>query len=244
MLAQVTLLTAGIAGAAVLAVYSSELATTGFLIPRTVPATAVLFSEPDVQVPRTSISRQDSYASSHGHNACPRPIISLGYKIKTAKGRLSRIPALNKLYKRFTKIQSKIGMRKARFIEKLGIQCLFPKLLRPFTPTFEYLQCKLGLADDGSMEAATCNSASCIDPIIEDRIITRDRGMPNLDFMRMEVSTMSDCFGDMPVISYGARVIAKVVDDQDCEDPRYKSICEELENQNRTVTEETCFTPG
>ena len=94
------------------------------------------------------------------------------------------------------------------------------------------------------MEAAVCNSVECTDPTLEDRIITRDRGMPNLDFMRLEVSTMADCFGDLRQINYGSRVLAKIKDDESCEDPQNKQICEELESLNRTLTEEECFSPG
>ena len=248
MLAEVTALTSGIAGAVVLSVYSTLLAESGYLIPRTVPATSVIFSEPDIQVPRTSISRQSTHHSSHEHTACPRPIISLGSKIhrgtSTLSSKLSQVPLLNHLYKRFTTVQSKIAMRKARAFEKLGISCVFPRIVRPFRPTFEYLRCKLGLEDDGYMEAAVCNSVECTDPTLEDRIITRDRGMPNLDFMRLEVSTMADCFGDLRQINYGSRVLAKIKDDESCEDPQNKQICEELESLNRTLTEEECFSPG
>ena len=75
----------GISGAVVLAVFSSNLAETGFSIPRTVPATAVLFSEPNLDIPRTTISRRQS-SSSHSlePHSCPRPIIRLGQKIDNA----------------------------------------------------------------------------------------------------------------------------------------------------------------
>jgi len=251
----VTGLTAGIAGAVVLAVYSSSLEPTGFLIPRTVPATAVLFSEPDTQVPRTSISRrQYSPYHSQGHEAdCKRPIISLTSEktnFQKIKKQLARSPPLVKAYNLFTEMQATHGMRQARVFDKLGIACVLPilgnyfhHLLGPVMPKIERLRCRLGLIDDGSMEAPSCNLAACNEPEIEDREITQDRGMPNMDFMRLETSTMDDCFGNMRKIQYGARVIANLVEDESCSDPRYKQICEELESQNRTVSEETCSTP-
>ena len=233
-------------------VYSSSLEPSGFLIPRTVPATAVLFSEPDTQVPRTSISRrQYSPYNSHGHHEdCKRPIISLTSKktnFQKIKKQLSLSPPLVKTYKLFTEMQAKHGMRQARLFDELGIACVLPKLghyfhslLGPIMPKIERLRCRLGLVDDGTMEAPSCNAAACIDPEIEDREITGDRGMPNLDFMRLETSTMDDCFGNMRKIQYGARVVANLVEDESCDDARYTGICEELKSQNRTVLEETC----
>ena len=69
-------------------------------------------------------------------------------------------------------------------------------------------------------------------------------GIPNFDFM-MEgrVNTLDDCFPDMEKITYGTRVIAKLVDDQSCDLPRYSSICQDLLQRNRTVLSESCKTP-
>ena len=73
--------------------------------------------------------------------------------------------------------------------------------------------------------------------------ITRDKGLPNLDFM-MEgrVNTMDDCFTDMDKVIYGARVKAKLVDDQPCDDPKYESICQEAIEQNRMILQDSCET--
>ena len=46
----------------------------------------------------------------------------------------------------------------------------------------------------------------------------------------------------MEKIDYGARVIAKLVDDEPCDNPEYDSICQEAMQQNRTVLEESCET--
>ena len=240
MAAEIGFLVSGIPGAVVLAVYSSNLPESGFLIPRTVPATAALFSEPNVDVPRTSVARSDS--NSLQSHSCPRPIIRLGHKLDVAKRKIS--PFVGKFFERFSRIQAKIGMKKARLVNKLGIACLFPKILRPFRPTFEYLRCKLGLDDDGYMETPGCDPSACTNSELEDREITLDRGMPNLDFMRMEVAQMDDCFPDMQKVEYGARVNAKIVDDVPCEDPRYEELCRGLEEQDRIVMEDSCLSIG
>ena len=95
------------------------------------------------------------------------------------------------------------------------------------------------------MDTPPCNATVCSMPTIEDRPITRDRGMPNWDFMMVgRVSTMDDCFSDMEKVTYGTRVLAKVVDDKSCDEPEYKSICQTLIEQNRTVIQDTCQSIG
>ena len=100
------------------------------------------------------------------------------------------------------------------------------------------------MMENGFMETPSCASVECNEPSIEDREITHDLGMPNPDFMvRGQVSTMDDCFEDMKKVTYAARVHAKIVDDVDCEDARYESICQELIDENRIVSEDDCQTP-
>ena len=94
------------------------------------------------------------------------------------------------------------------------------------------------------METPGCDDSTCNDSELEDREITQDRGLPNLDFMRMEVATMADCFGDMQKVTYGARVDAKIVDDVPCEDPNYQDICKDLEQENKIVMEDSCSSFG
>ena len=72
MAAEVSLLAAGLPGSVVVSVFSTALgANTGFVIPRTIPATALLFSEPDITLPGTSISRRSS--SDASKTSCSRP---------------------------------------------------------------------------------------------------------------------------------------------------------------------------
>ena len=116
-------------------------------------------------------------------------------------------------------------------------------MVRPFIQILEYTRCKLGLSEDGFMETPPCNATSCREPDIQDRPITRDMGIPNFDFMMAgKVSTLDECFPDMGKIDYGARVVAKLVDDQSCDDARYSSICQEALQENRTVSVESCQT--
>jgi hypothetical protein len=39
---------------------------------------------------------------------------------------------------------------------------------------------------------------------------------------------------------YGARVLAKIVDDQSCDDPKYQQVCQEVMDQNRVIDEDGC----
>ena len=130
-------------------------------------------------------------------------------------------------------------------LKKLRLTCLFPKLIRPFEPILSYTKCKLGLSDDGFMVTPPCNASVCTNPIIEDRMIIRDLGLPNLDNMIMEeVSTLDDCFNDMEKVEYGTRIHAKLIDDESCSNPRYTSICQSMIEQDRVVLENECQSPG
>ena len=242
MAGEVASLVTGINGGTALSVFSSNLPGS-FAAPRTVSATAVLLAEPPIPF----ISRQSGPSGNMDHHAsCPRPIIDVGGKINAAQTKLT--PVLNrfsKLIALITNVQSKISSLQSRAFQKLGIACLFPKLLRPFNPLIERVKCKLGLNDDGFMETPPCNTTACLNPIIEDRQITRDLGLENLDFMVEDtVSTMDQCFEDMDEVTYGSRVIAKLVDDQSCEDPRYESLCEQAMAEDRIIDELDCQTPG
>ena len=109
----------------------------------------------------------------------------------------------------------------------------------------KHIKCKLGLDEDGFMETPTCNPTECMNPMITDREITRDLGLPNLDFMvEDKVSTMDQCFPDMEKVTYGSRVLAKLVDDQPCDDPRYESICKEAMEMLQVMVEEDCKRAG
>ena len=220
-----------------LSVYSSDLATSGFLIPRTVDATAVTFTEPDDAIPRTSISRQSTHGNSHQQSSCSRPIIHLGRKINSVTNK----NIIKSISNKFEKVRSRIGRIKMSLYDKLGIGCLFPKLIHPFEPTLRYVRCKLGLEEDEYMEAAQCNAMTC-EESLEEKIITNDLGPAPMRIMNLDVQTMSDCFDDMREVKYGARVLAKIVRDGSCDDPKYQEICKELMNENRVVDEENCRT--
>ena len=222
-----------------LSVYSSDLPESGFLIPRTVNATAVIFTEPDDAIPRTSISRQSPFGGKHQDPSCRRPIIHLGRKINRVTNK--RNPLIKSIVKQFEKVRSRIGRIKMRLYDKLGIGCLFPKLIHPFEPTLRYFRCKLGLEEDEYMEAAQCNAMTC-EESLEEKIITNDLGPAPMRMMDLDVQTMSDCFDDMREVRYGARVLAKIVRDASCDDPKYQQICMDLMNENRVIDAENCQT--
>ena len=142
-----------------------------------------------------------------------------------------------------------ISTAQSKVYQKLGISCLIPKLLRPLQPIVERLSCKLGLdleEDSGYMKSGlSCNEKTCRDPSIESRLITRDLGVPNMDDMiQGQISTYDDCFPEMEKATYGSRVLAKLVDDVSCEDPRYQGICQEQSLKNRELLEENCLSTG
>ena len=242
--AEVTSLVSGINGATVVSAFSSSISGS-FVVARSVPATAVLLAEPVLPIiPLTS--RQSSTPDSSHHHSCPRPIINVGAKLKTAEKKISPILGMfSKLFKPIIAFNSLISKVKTRIFQKLGLMCVIPKLTRPFVPFFKHFQCKLGLNEDDFMEAPPCNASACIDPVIEDREITRDIGLPNLDDMVDGMdSTLDDCFADMTKVEYGSRILAKLVDDMPCEDPKFNAICKDLMDQKRMISEEDCQSPG
>ena len=135
---------------------------------------------------------------------------------------------------------------KFNLYHKLGLSCLFPKFLRPVQPAIESIRSSLGLGTyeerKGFIDSAPCSCNMCKKPNLENKPITRNLGLPNMDYPTYEkvVTTMDQCFQDMDNVTYGSRVIVKLVDDQPCSDPKYESICEEQMNQNRVLYEEDC----
>ena len=227
---------AGISGAVVVSVFASDLIGT-FVLPRTVPATAVILSEP----PTARLSRQ---SAPNLQKACPRPVIDVGAILNAKSQQISPlVTKLSKISERISSVTSPISALKSRAYKTLGIECLFPKLIRPFQPIFKYTRCRLGLTNDGFMNTPSCDASTCVNATVEIKEITRDKGLPNLDFM-MEgrVNTMDDCFADMDKVIYGARVVAKLVDDQPCDDPKYESMCQEAIEQKRMILEDNCET--
>ena len=220
----------------VLSVFSSLIPGT-FLVTRTVDATAILFKEADTFFS----SKQSFYPTSHGRS-CTKTIIPLG----KAKRRLT--PLLNKI----TKVTRPISALKSKIYEKLGISCVFPRILRPYQPLIERLSCKLGL-DEGDnnegfvqMSTFSCDSDNiCREPSFENKVITRSHRLPNLDSaIPNQINTYDDCFQDIEKVTYGSRVIATLVNDSSCEDPRYQGICQELFTQKQILFEDDCRSVG
>ena len=141
-----------------------------------------------------------------------------------------------------SKVQEKIGRIKMRLYDKLGIACLVPKLIHPFEPILSYARCKLGIPADPYMEAAPCNIMAC-EESIEEKEITHDLGPPPMTMMNLGVQTMSDCFGRMREVMYGARVLSKIVNDESCDNPKNQQACQEAMDQDRIIDEDRCTTP-
>ena len=236
---EISFLLSGIDESVPIAVFSSNIKGS-FLVPRTLKATAVLFAEP----PISSASKKSSDAATpHQPISCPKPIIPLRTKLNVAERKI--VPVLNRFSKittPFYNVRYRLSGIASSIVQKLKLQCLIPKLTRPFESFFKYTRCLLGLNGNSLMKnALPCNVSFCKNPKTERKIITHDRGVPNLDFtIEGQVSTIEDCFSDMEKVVYGARIRVKIVDDESCDDPKYKDICEEAIINNRILSEENC----
>ena len=261
-------LVSGLTGAVIISIFSTELGEASFLVPRTVPATAVIFAEPDVSIPRTSISRASTsdFKQAGDGASCNMPILDVGQKIKDIRYVANSISgylynkyignhvavklsepllsrAHNKITMKWDLVMQKLSMAKALFYENFGLACLVPRLLHPWEPIFDYARCQLGIKIDDFMEAPICNRTLCTDSEIEDREITNDNGMQNIDTSTLDVNTVDDCFNNMNKVTYGVRVLAKLIDDVSCDDPEHKEECDRLIADQRIVEEETCQLP-
>ena len=230
-----SLLSLGLSGVTVLSVFSSALPGT-FILPRTVDATAILFKESITLIG----AKQYSYTKKK-KKSCSKTIIHLG----KAKRRLA--PFLNKL----TKVTKPISSLKSKLYKKIGLSCIFPKFLRPYQSVILRLLCKFGLEEDdnqGFIETGNseCESENiCREPSLEERVITRSHGYSSYySSSQNQVETYDDCFQEKEKITYGSRVIAKIVNDSSCDDPLYRGICQELSIQNKIVFEDECQSPG
>ena len=208
------------------------------MIPRTVDATAVLFAEPDITIPRTSISEENPGSDSHNDPSCNRPIISLAPPINT----ITTHPWVKNVMEKVDKVREPVSTLKMMIYDRLRIACLFPRIIKPFEPILKYTRCKLGLDNDEFMEAAKCNTMTC-QASLEEKTITHDLGPAPMKMMNLGVQTMADCFGEMRPVRYGARVLAKIVNDKPCDDPRYQAMCKDAMEKGRIVEEEKCTTP-
>ena len=245
MTAEVSSLVTGLDGSVVLAIFSSNIPGS-FIVPRTLSATAALFTEIDVG----TTSRQSSYSSRHKSSSCKRPTLPDFRNMKhvTVNPYAYKHPLLSvkaRFKKRFDTFSSRMTSFKSRIYEKLGLTCLFSKFLKPFEPILKYARCKLRIKEDEFLNSPSCNADRCRNPKIENKFITRDLGIPNLDSkINGKVSTLDDCFATLHKMEYGARVRAKIVNDGDCEHERYKTMCEEEMNNNRVLFEDQCKTTG
>ena len=223
----------------ILSVFSSILDESGFLVPRTVPATAILFTEPPASTNRRNFI---SSRSKRSQNGCVRPLIPLGQKLSKVGQKFP--PIFSDILKPVMKVQSKLAMLKAMILEKLRLQCLFPKLLHPFLPILSHFSCKLGLNNDGFMETPTKQNISCNDLEIEQKEISHRLDLPHFENTNLQVRTMDNCFPEMEETLYGARTLTKLVNDESCQDQRYAAVCEELFSQDKIIMEAGCETIG
>ena len=231
-----SLLSSGLSGVTILSVFSSAIPGT-FIIPRTIDATAILFKEPE----NLFSSKESSYPKKK-KRSCSKTIIPLG------RTKRKIMPVLNKI----SRIMKPISTFKSKLYDKLGLSCVIPKLLRPYQPAIKRLQCKFGLDEidenRGFIETgkSSCNSKQrCREPSLERKAITRSHGLlSSYHSNQINVNSYEDCFPENEKATYGSRVLAKLVNDSSCDDPRYRGICEELSDQNRIVVEDDCQSDG
>ena len=225
-----------------MSVFSSALANSGFLVERSLPATAIIFPEPETS---SSQRRENFYqtdfdrTSEDTQGSCSRPKLPIGQALD---------PILNKIPEPITRIHSKFEMTKARILDKLGLQCLFPKLIHPFNPIFKYVRCLLGInSNDGFLSVPSCDyrpTTICSKQDVQEQEITHSLYTPYIPTTDLRIRTIDSCFPGLERVSYGARILIKLVDDQPCDDVRYNNECNELIETNRIVSEHTCETPG
>ena len=102
---------------------------------------------------------------------------------------------------------------KSNLYRKLGLSCLFPKLLRPVQPAIESFRYSLGLgtfeARKGFIDSAPCSCNMCKNPSLENEPVSRDLGLPNTDYPTYEkvVTTTDQCFQDTEKVTYGLSLI-------------------------------------
>ena len=104
------------------------------------------------------------------------------------------------------------------------INCMIPKLGRPFEPILEHFRCKLGISEDEYMEVPPCDSTICSASEIEDRELTMNKPIPSMILMNISVETIDDFFQDMTKEQYGVKVLINVLDDDSCDDPRLQGL--------------------
>ena len=239
LLADVAAIVEGIEGANIVSIFSTSLENSGFLVPRTLPATAVVFTEPQTADRRKKSHSSSSHTTGKIYKTCSNSIIPLGDKKDFIHRSLS--PVLDPILSLINLVQSKTGLLKAQLFDFLGLRCLIPTLIQPYEPFLLYVRCLLGLDSDSSFKVPRCNSIRCTQTDNEVREVSRHLDLPSdLHFTNLRVRTMADYFPKLPKIRYGTRVLTKLVDDQPCQDLRYIAICDILLEQNRVILVEQC----
>ena len=243
----------------IVSVYSTELfVNSGFMVQRTIPATAVIFSEPNIDIPE-STSRES--VSSVGDESCNRPVFKqrqlvensirfekwlMHQTVNNVAPPLLQSPAETAI-RRWSTLLSSVSKRsslmRAKAWQQAGLACLFPKLFRPFNPIFQQIRCKLGLKEDEFMEAPSYNTISCSDSNIEEKEITMEKEIPDLKTVNFQVRTNNNCFPDKARVMFGARILVKLVEDLPCNDPKFESKCQELFEQKQIIFAEHCADP-
>ena len=233
-------LIAGINGGTTIRVFSSDLPGT-FSVARAIPATGILITEPPVP----TLSRQTEDQVSYNQYSCLGPIIDIGSKLEATKNKL--IPIVTwflDLFPFIARLFAEISSLRSKIIKKLGLACLLPKLLKPVHPFIKRVKCILGLDNKGLVETQQRSDNLCSNPVIYDRKINLDQRFTNQDFRAQDTGNRVDeCFEEMETETYGARVILRLVDDQPCDDPRFKSICRETISRGHVIFESDCQTP-
>ena len=90
------------------------------------------------------------------------------------------------------------------------------------------------------MEDPPCDPTICSKSEIEDREITMARPIPSMVLMNISVGTKDDCFQEMTKLQYGARILIKVADDENCGDPIFSEMCQKLFEDDKVIMEDTC----
>ena len=249
----------GLTGTVIVSVYSTELfVNSGFMVQRTIPATAVIFSEPNIDIPE-STSRES--VSSVGDESCNRPVFKqrqlvensirfekwlMHQTVNNVAPPLLQSPAETAI-RRWSTLLSSVSKRsslmRAKAWQQAGLACLFPKLFRPFNPIFQQIRCKLGLKEDEFMETPSYNTILCSDSNIEEKEITMEKEIPDLKTVNFQVRTNNDCFPDEARVMFGARILVKLVEDLPCNDPKFESKCQELFEQKQIIFAEHCADP-
>ena len=239
LLADVAAIVEGIEGANIVSIFSTSLETSGFLVPRTLPATAVVFTEPQTTGQRKNSHSPSSQSRGKIYKTCSNSIIPLGEKKDFIHRSLSTV--LDPILSLLNSFQSKTGLLKAQLFDFLGLPCLIPTLIQPYEPFLLYVRCLLGLDSDSSLKVPRCTSIRCSQTDNEVREISRHLDLPSdLHITNLRVRTKADCFPKLPKIRYGTRVLTKLVDDQPCQDLRYIAICDILLEQNRVILVKQC----